>query len=89
MQGDLFEAKTIKKESIPNLRICNFLRSEVSEGIASYPGPSRGPGTRLGHELIENHNSLGRDRPSGLYVKQSPNVQDTFQPIPGLISCAG
>ena len=41
------------------------------------------------HEYTKNHNSLGCERPSGLDVKQSPNVQDTFQPIPGLISCAG
>ena len=41
------------------------------------------------HEYIKNHNSLGRERPSGLDVKQSPDVQDVFQPIPGLISCAG
>ena len=38
---------------------------------------------------IENHNSLRRERPSGLDVKQSPNVQDAFRPIPGLISWAG
>ena len=38
---------------------------------------------------IENHNSLGRERPLGLDVKQSPMVQDAFRPIPGLISCAG
>ena len=44
---------------------------------------------RTVHELIENHNSLGRERPLGLDVKQSPNAQDTFRPIPGLISCAG
>ena len=25
----------------------------------------------------------------GLDVKQSPTAQDTFRPIPGLISCAG
>ena len=41
------------------------------------------------HESIGNHNSLGRERPSGLDVKQFPNVQDMFQLIPGLISCAG
>ena len=41
------------------------------------------------HESIKNHNSLGREWPSGLDVKQSPNAQDTFRPIPGLISCAG
>lgn len=28
-QGDLFSAETKKKEAIPDLRICNFLRSEV------------------------------------------------------------
>ena len=39
--------------------------------------------------MIKNHNSLGCERPSGLDAKQSPNVQDAFQPIPGLISCAG
>jgi len=32
---------------------------------------------------------LGRKWPSGLDDKQSPNAQDVFQPIPGLISCAG
>ena len=37
---------------------------------------------------IENHNSL-HEWPSGLDVKQSPNAQDAYQPIPGLISCAG
>ena len=41
------------------------------------------------HELIENHNSLGRERPLGLDVKQSSNAQDAFRPIPDLISCAG
>ena len=38
------------------------------------------------YTFSENHNSLGHERPLGL---QSPDVQDTFQPIPGLISCAG
>jgi len=37
----------------------------------------------------ESHNSLGHKQPSGLDVKQSPNVQDAFRSIPGLISCAG
>ena len=41
------------------------------------------------HELIENHNSLGRERPLGLDVKQLPTAQDAFRPIPDLISCAG
>lgn len=27
---ELFDAETMKKESVPNLRICQFLRSEVS-----------------------------------------------------------
>ena len=36
-----------------------------------------------------NHNSLGCEQPSGLDVNQSLNVQDVFQPIPGLICCAG
>ena len=40
-------------------------------------------------ELCENHNLLGYEQPLGLDVKQSPNVQDTFWPVPGLISCAG
>ena len=41
------------------------------------------PGTCIHvHEEIKNHNSLGRD-------KQSPDAQDTFWPIPGLISYAG
>jgi len=35
------------------------------------------------------HNSLGHKWSSGLDVKQSPNAQDAFRPIPGLISCAG
>ena len=35
------------------------------------------------------YSSLGCERPSGLHVEQSPNVQDVFRPIPGLISCAG
>ena len=41
--------------------------------------------------IRENHNSLSHERPSGLHVevKQSPNMQDTFRPTPGLISCAG
>ena len=43
----------------------------------------------LGYQSILNHNSLGCERPSGLDVKQSPNAQDVFWPIPGLISCAG
>ena len=37
----------------------------------------------------ENHNSLGRELPLGLDVKQSPDAQDAFRPIPGLISRAG
>ena len=41
------------------------------------------------HKHNNNHNALGCERPSGLDVKQSPNAQDVFQPIPGLISCAG
>jgi hypothetical protein len=36
-----------------------------------------------------NHNSLGCEQPLGLDVEQSPNPQDAFRPIPGLISCAG
>ena len=43
----------------------------------------------LGYQSILNHNSLDHERPSGLDVKQSPNKQDVFQPIPDLISCAG
>ena len=39
--------------------------------------------------MYMTHNSLGHEQPSGLDVKQSPNAQDAFQPIPGLISCAG
>ena len=38
---------------------------------------------------FENHNSLGCKQPLGVDIKQSPNAQDMFQPIPGLISCAG
>ena len=34
-------------------------------------------------KLSKDHNSLVLD------VRQSPGAQDTFQPIPGLISCAG
>ena len=41
------------------------------------------------YHVHENHNSLGREQPLSLDVKQSPNVQDAFWPIPGLISCAG
>ena len=41
------------------------------------------------HEEIENHNSLGCKRPPVLGVRQFPNAQDIFPPIPGLISCAG
>ena len=41
------------------------------------------------HEQIENHHSLGCEWPLGLDVKQTPNAQDAFWPIPGLISCAG
>ena len=39
----------------------------------------------------KNHNSLGHEQPSDLHVdvKQSPNAQYTFQPMPGLISCTG
>ena len=37
----------------------------------------------LGMELSKNHNSLGLD------VIQSPNTQDMFRLIPGLISCTG
>lgn len=29
IQIDLFDAETEKKESMPNLRICDFLKSEV------------------------------------------------------------
>ena len=39
--------------------------------------------------LPENHNSLGCKQPPGLDVNQSPNVQDMFLLLPGLISCAG
>ena len=45
--------------------------------------------TCTGARMIKNHNSLGREWPSGQDVKQSPNAQDAFRPIPGLISCAG
>ena len=31
----LFEAETMKKEAIPSLRICSFLRHEVCVGVAS------------------------------------------------------
>ena len=41
------------------------------------------------HENIRDHNSLGCEQPSGLDVNQSLNVQDTFWPIPVLISCIG
>ena len=33
--------------------------------------------------------SPGQERPSAIDVQQSPNVQDVFRPIPGLIGCAG
>ena len=39
--------------------------------------------------ISKNHNSLGCEQPLGLDVKQSPDAQDAFQPIPGLISYAG
>ena len=39
--------------------------------------------------IQESHNSLGCKQPSGLDVNQSLNAEDTFQPIPGLISCTG
>ena len=39
--------------------------------------------------VSENHNSLGYEQSPGLDVNQSLNAQDTFQPIPGLISCVG
>ena len=35
------------------------------------------------------HGEILPERPSGLDVKQLPNTQDAFWPIPGLISCAG
>ena len=38
------------------------------------------------HEQIENHNSPSCEQPLGLVVKQSPDAQDMFRPIPGLIS---
>jgi hypothetical protein len=38
--------------------------------------------------ISTNHNSLGCEQPLGLDVEQSPNAQDAFRPIPGLISCA-
>ena len=34
--------------------------------------------------ISKNHNSLGCEQPLGLDVNQSPDVQDTFRPIPGL-----
>ena len=37
------------------------------------------------HEYIKNHNSLGKEWPSGLHV----HVDDLFQPTLDLISCAG
>ena len=39
------------------------------------------------HENINN--SLGCEQPLGLDVNQSPDVQDAYRPIPGLISYAG
>ena len=39
--------------------------------------------------ISKNHNSLGCEQPLGLDVNQSPDAQDAFRPIPGLISCAG
>lgn len=35
---ELFDAETMKKESVPNLRICQFLRSEVSTVNPFYGG---------------------------------------------------
>ena len=40
------------------------------------------------YRISENYNSLGCEQPH-LDVNQSLIVQDTFWPIPGLISCAG
>ena len=39
--------------------------------------------------ISKNHNSLDCEQSLGLDIKQSPNAQDTFRPIPGLISYAG
>ena len=39
--------------------------------------------------ISTNHNSLGCEQLQGLDVKQSPNAQDAFRPMPGLFSCAG
>ena len=36
--------------------------------------------------ISRNHNSLGCEQ---LDVNQSPDAQDVFRPIPGLISCTG
>ena len=42
------------------------------------------------HMIIsKNHNSLDCKQSLGLHIKQSPNAQDAFHPIPGLISYAG
>ena len=39
--------------------------------------------------ISKNHNSLDCEQSLGLDIKQSPNAQDMFWPIPGLISYAG
>ena len=39
--------------------------------------------------ISKNHNSLDYQQSLGLDIKQSPNVQDTFRPIPGLVSYTG
>ena len=44
---------------------------------------------RMYVRISKNHNSLGCEQLLGLDVNQSPDVQDAFRPIPGLISCAG
>ena len=41
------------------------------------------------YKQIKNYNSLGCERPSGPDIKQSPNLQDMFWPVPGLISYTG
>ena len=40
-------------------------------------------------KISTNHNSLGCKQPLGLDVKQSPNAQDAFRPMPGIFSYAG
>ena len=56
--------------------------------MGTLPSHWTGPLQKPKVHIHENHNSLGCEQPPGLDVNQSLNAQDTFQPMPGLISCA-